>query len=196
MYTGINLFDVLIVLVCCKILMGGYKGRFYNEIFLLFSAFIATIFAVHYYERFGIFLGRNLHMLGEEFFFAFIFISGLILAIYPATRDGWRILINTSIEMDVNPWILTLIAGFRAFFISIMIFICLVLTNNEFLVSMVRSSFSQLLLRGASESIYKSFYNGIIQTDSLSEPLNHHLFKILNQVNTSSEDQSSKSEEL
>lgn len=182
MVIGINLFDVLVFLVTLKILMDGYKGRLINEIFLLMSVIVAFFFSAHYYVRFGDFLGEMFHLIGGEFFVGYVLISVMLSVIYPLAREGWRILMNTSLKIEVSPWITTGLAAWRAFFIAILLMVCLSLTNNDFVIQTLRSSLATKTLRSVAGDLYQWIYDHGVSGRISEESLNRHYFETLTRL--------------
>lgn len=192
MATGFNLFDLLISLVILKIVIDGYQGRLINEIFLLLSVIFAVIIGAHYYGRLGVLLGGLFNLFGSEYVIAYGLISTFIMALYPLTREGWRIILDISFKIEVSPWILALLALTRAYFIAAVILVGLTLTSQDYVVETVRTSFSQLYLKNIVGDFYRGAYDGVIRFLVPAEPLNRHLFEALSRFNRDDDRQGSE----
>jgi len=159
-----NLLDVLELLVFAAVIYRGYKSSFLSEVFKLLSVYFGVVIATHYYVIFGALLHKWLILVKPiENAVSFALLAGGFSLICPLMRDGWIAMMNVNPRPPVKSWLNICLASLRGYLICGMIFFGLVITNNEYFVSLTKSSFSRYVFKDVCPNVYKVSYDILLK---------------------------------
>jgi hypothetical protein len=175
---GFNFFDILIIILIVRAVIVGRKIGLVPGLFFLSGVVTANFFALHYYTKFGKGIWEWLDIspqYGE--FIAFIFIAGVIIAVFTLVRNGWQALIKVDEKSTYNVWSGLITTTLSYILLSAMLLFMVFILKNNFLVLKARNCMSYRILGKTSVRVYEGLFNFIVEPLFAKEKINEKVFK-------------------
>ena len=177
---NVNLVDFLVLFVLCRGFYVGFKSGVVAELFRLVSVLCSTFFIVHYYLPLAQFLQEKLFISGNICeFVAFTMTTGVVFVLFLLIREGWLIIFKVDTQSPLISWggaVLSLATGY---FVGGLLFLALVLLNNNFWNQDLGNSFSRGILSKTSVQVYQAGYTAFVKPFFPKEPINRKVLKLM-----------------
>ena len=176
----LNGIDVLMAVVIASAIYIRRKDGIVAELFKSFGIFCAVFITLHYYARFADFL--RVQFFGKDVtteFFAFCLLFSMIFLAFVCISGGWSLILRIKSFVFIDRWGNAILSLVRGYFICSMIFLALILSGQEILVSMARKSVSSALFSGAAVELYRVSYSNLVEKFFPGERINEAAFELI-----------------
>lgn len=177
---NINLLDALMLCVIVRGYYVGSKTGLIAETFRLMSVICSTFIVVHYYPPLAQFLREQLFISEKVYeFVAFVLWIAVAFLLFFLIREGWLILFKVERKSVFNKWTGGILSLVTSYFVCGLIFLALVLLNNDFVRHQVESSLSRAVWSKTSGNLYKAGYGAVVRPFFPGERLNPQVMKLI-----------------
>ncbi|MBI5416297.1 MAG: CvpA family protein [Candidatus Omnitrophica bacterium] len=177
---NVNLVDVLVLCVFVRGFYVGWKSGLVAEFFRLVSILCSTFLVVHYYLPLAQFLLEKL-FISEKIceFTAFTIAAGVVFVLFFLIREGWLMLFKSDTNSSVIHWGGAVLSLATSYFAGGLLFLALVLLNNNFWNRDLANSFSRVILSKTSVQVYQAGYTAFVKPFFPGEPVNARVLKLI-----------------
>ncbi len=177
---NVNLLDALMLCVIVRGYYVGSKTGLLAETFRLVSVICSTFIVVHYYPPLAQFLREQLFISEKVHeFVAFVLWIGIAFLLFFLIREGWLLLFKVERKSVFNKWTGGILSLVTSYFVCGLIFLALVLLNNDFVRQQVDSSLSRAVWSRTSGDLYKACYKTAIHPFFPGEQPNPQVMKLI-----------------
>ncbi len=177
---NVNLVDFLVLFVFFRGFYVGLKSGVVAELFRLVSVLCSTFLIVHYYLPLAQFLLEKL-FISEKIceFIAFTMTTGVVFLLFLLIREGWLIIFKVNVQSPPVRWGGAVLSLATSYFVGGLLFLALVLLNNNFWNQDLGSSFSRGVLNKTSVQVYQVGYTAFVKPFFPKEPMNPKVLKFI-----------------
>lgn len=177
---NVNLVDVLMLCVIVRGYYVGAKSGLISEFFRLTAVICSTFIVVHFYPPLAQFL-RDKLFISEKVceFVAFVICAAVAFLLFFFIREGWLMLFQVERKSVFNRWTGGILSLATSYFVCGLIFLALVLFNNDFVRQQVESSLSRAVWSKTSGKVYKACYGAVVRPFFPGEKINAKMLKFI-----------------
>ena len=176
----ITFIDIFMAAIVIRSVFIGKKNGFVVELFKFLGVISATFFSIHYYIRFSD-LFKNWLMIPSAVrdFIIFVTLVFVVVGIFALVREGWVALLKIEIYPQMNTWMGGIFAFLRSLLICGLVFLAILISQNDILIEQARQSLSRDFFNTISNDTYRMIYGGFISPFFASEQVNAQVLKVI-----------------
>jgi uncharacterized membrane protein required for colicin V production len=184
----INIVDLIVLGIFIRSIYIGFKEGILVELFKLVGIFFATFFTLHYFAGLGEILSNILPLPADMVLvISYVLIWVLSVVIFSFVRQGWMLgfpPVEKTIFLKVAGGVA---GGFRAIFVSGLLFIALFMTGQNVIANSARKSYTGFYLKDISVSVYQFCFDHFVAPVFPKEPFNKKVLEYSSQMPKPSE---------
>lgn len=179
--TQFNWVDALVFTpILLRSIYIGVRQGFVVEFFKTLGILFISYFTLHYYSSLGDFLAGKTSIAPElaQIIF-YLAISFFIFIGFMFIRQGLFCIIKVEVVTLLKSWGGAILGFVRGIFLTSIIFIFLLVSNNKYLIDSIKQSYFANKVIHIAPYSYRFMFNNLVSKFSAEEKLNPDLFKML-----------------